>query len=102
MTETAILMVPGLPDTVGRTAVREMLQKRAASLQISDFTVHRRETEVNGDSAHELGWFSAIHRGQGDTLRMEGRYLLVWQRGADGIWRVHRDLFNFSDAIPLD
>jgi uncharacterized protein (TIGR02246 family) len=101
-TDTAIFGVPGLPDAVGRDAIRDLLQKRFASLRTTDFKVLRREIQVNGNAAHELGWFSEItHQGEGDAMRMEGRYLIVWSRGADGIWRAHRYFYAFSGARPV-
>lgn len=101
ITDEAILMVPGLPDAVGRNAVRDLLQERFASIRTTDFKVHRREIRVIGDSAYELAWYSETHLGQGeDPLRLQGRYLLVWRRGGD-LWRVHRNLFNYSAVTPL-
>ena len=29
-------------------------------------------------------------------LTDRGKYLVVWKRGADGNWRLHRDIFNSS------
>jgi ketosteroid isomerase-like protein len=28
----------------------------------------------------------------GETVRSHGRFLETWHRGADGAWRLHRDL----------
>ena len=75
-TEDGILMIPGLADAVGRDAIRELMQKRFASTRITDFKVLRREVDVIGDSAWELGWFSEIMRGE-NPMRMSGRYLIV-------------------------
>lgn len=94
-------MVPGLEDSAGRSAIQELAQIRFASAKTTDFEIQRREIEVRGDAAHELGWYSESHRGQEGAYRMKGRYLLVWQRGRDDIWRVHRYLYSFSGAEPL-
>jgi uncharacterized protein (TIGR02246 family) len=101
-TDDGMFMVPGLPDASGRKAVRELLEQRFAGGRTFDLVVHRREIEVTGDSANELAWYSESHQAQGQTMRMDGRYLLVWQRGGDGAWRVHRYLYNFSGATPVD
>lgn len=99
-TEDGMLMIPGLADAVGRDAIRELMQKRFASTQITDFKVLRREIDVFGDSAWELGWFSEIMRGE-NPMRMSGRYLIVWKRGSDDVWRVHRYVYSFSGAKPV-
>jgi uncharacterized protein (TIGR02246 family) len=100
-TEDGILMIPGLPDAVGRSAIRGLMETRFASLRTSGFTVRRREVRVVGDAAYELAWYSEITHGAGDSMRMEGRYLNVWSRGGDGVWRVHRNVYNFSGATPV-
>ena len=100
-TEDGILMIPGLPDSAGREAIQSLVQQRAATTQISDFKIQRREIEVLGDTAHELGWFSEVYRGQGPSMRMQGRYSIVWKRGGDNVWRVHRNQYNFAGATPV-
>lgn len=99
-TDDGMLMIPGLPDAVGRDAIRELMQKRFASTRITDFKVLRREIDVVGDSAWELGWFSEILRAE-NSMRMSGRYLTVWKRGSDDVWRVHRYVYSFSGAKPV-
>ena len=100
-TDDGVFMVPGLPDAAGRDAVGKLAQQRFAGAQTSDFKILRREIEVIGDAAFELAWYSETDRRQGQAFRMEGRYLLQWKRGSDKSWRVHRYLYNFSDAAPV-
>lgn len=96
-TDDGVFMVPGLLDATGRNAVQELARKRFASGRTTDFVMQRREIDVLGDSAYELGWFAETS----GEHRMQGRHLLVWKRGSDNVWRVHRYLYNFSDAKPL-
>jgi uncharacterized protein (TIGR02246 family) len=99
-TDDGIFMVPGLADASGMAAVQEMAAKRFAAAKAIDFEIHRREITVAGNTAHELGWFSETLPTPDEWMRMEGHYLLVWQRGHDGVWRVHRYMYNFSGAKP--
>lgn len=100
-TENAILMIPGLPDTAGRSAIRKLTEKRFAAAKTTDFKVQRREIQVMGGSAYELGWYSEIHRGEDEPMRLQARYLIVWKREGDRVWRVHRNLYNLSAAEPV-
>src|SRR5256885_342392 len=84
----------------GRSEIRELAQQRFASARTTDFKVQRREIQLIGDSAYELAWYSETHRGQDQSLQLQGRYLIVWKRGSDKLWRVHRNLYNFSGATP--
>ena len=100
-TEDGIFMVPGLKDASGRAAVSDLAQRRFAGATVEDFVLQRREIDVAGDSAYELAWYSEIDRRKEQAFRMSGRYFVHWQRGSDGVWRVRRFLYNFSDASPL-
>lgn len=100
-TEDGILMIPGMNDSVGRDAIRELSQRRFANVKTSGFKVHRREIDVAGDAAYEVAWYSETSTSSGESYRMEGRYLNVWKRDADGAWRVQRNLYNFSAANPV-
>lgn len=98
-TDDGIFMVPGILDAAGRTAVEELAKKRFAGGPSSEFVIHRREIRAFGDLANELAWFAETSA-TGDH-RMEGRHSIVWKRGSDDVWRVHRYLYAFSDATPL-
>ena len=100
-TEDGTFMVPGLPDAAGHGAIRELAGKRFAGQSTEDFEVHRREIELTSDTAYELAWFSETSRQQGQAYRMQGRYFILWKLGSDERWRVHRYMYNFSDATPL-
>ena len=101
-TESGILMIPGLKDSVGRGEILPLLERRFASLHTRELAVIRREIDVAGDMAWELAWFSEISQPvEGEPMRFQGRYLNVWVREDDGVWRVHRNLYAFSDARPV-
>lgn len=101
LTEDAVLMIPGMVDTEGRSAIQKLMQQRFGSMRIADFKIHRREISVIGDSAYELAWYEQTTRSEQGGFEMQGRYVIVWQRGSDDVWRVRRYVYNFSDATPL-
>jgi uncharacterized protein (TIGR02246 family) len=100
-TEDGSFGVPGLPDATGRAAVQALAEKRFAGARVTDFNIVRREIGLSGNTAHELGWFAETDRRGDSAMRMQGRYLLVWNRGADSVWRVHRYFYAFSGAEPV-
>ena len=52
-----------------------------------------------GDTAYELAWYSETLRPHaGPSSQVTGRYLIVWKRGNDIAWRVHRNLFNLASG----
>lgn len=100
-TENGILMVPGVADAVGRDAIRDLLQARLNAVSTKDFKAGRAEITIAGDLAYELASFGETLVTMDGSTRTEGRYLLVWRHEPDGVWRVHRHLWNFSGMKPL-
>ena len=100
-TDDGVYMVPGIADAAGRDAIRDLAQKRFAGGRTDEFRILQRDIEVAGDSAWEVASFSEADRRPSQSFRMKGRHLIHWKRGSDGVWRVHRYLYNFSDATPL-
>lgn len=99
VTEDAILMAPGMPDIRGRNAIRSTAEQMFEALSISDFKIERSEIEVIDDTAYEVTSYSeTLHPTGGKPGVVQGRYVIVWKRGQDGVWRVHRNLFNMASG----
>ncbi len=53
------------------------------------------EVRVRGDVASEVGtWSSTIQRPGQERTTTGDRYLLVWERGEDGQWRIAYDMWH--------
>jgi ketosteroid isomerase-like protein len=52
------------------------------------------DLEVAGDTAHEVGE-ATLKVGAGEA---RAKYLVVWMKGGDGNWRLHRDIWNNMPA----
>ncbi|HEY3052924.1 MAG TPA: SgcJ/EcaC family oxidoreductase [Thermoanaerobaculia bacterium] len=99
VTEDAILMAPGMPDIRGRSAIQNTAQQMFTALSITDFKIERSEIQVIGDTAYEVTSYSeTLHPTSGTPGAVQGRYLIVWKRGQDTVWRVHRNLFNMASG----
>jgi uncharacterized protein (TIGR02246 family) len=99
--EDGIVMVPGLPDASGRSAVLEQARRRFEGNKTEDVKIHRRDIKVAGDQAYELCWYAETNRQDDQGFRMEARHFILWTRGADNVWRAQRYLYNFAAAEPL-
>lgn len=97
-TEDAALLPPGEARVDGRAAVQAYWQG-AIDAGISDLTLEAVEVEESGDLAMEVGAFSLAVPGEGDqTTTVFGKYIVVWKKGADGVWRLYRDIWNANPA----
>ena len=59
------------------------------------------ETVVDGDLGFQRGTFTVIAtpRGDGERLEVNGSFLRIYQRQANGEWRMTRDMFNSSTPL---
>jgi uncharacterized protein (TIGR02246 family) len=89
-TEDAKVLPPDAPIVSGRKAIEEFWRTAANALGLTDATVNTLDLEIAGDTAYEIGEADLkLSSGQAKV-----KYLLVWLRGRDGQWYVHRDIWN--------
>ena len=94
-TEDATLLPPGADILSGRRAAQARWQAAydtgARNLSLDPVSV-----ETWGDAAREIGRFTMDVPGQGgETARVEGKYVVVWKRTAEG-WRLDTDIWNLN------
>lgn len=56
------------------------------------------ELKVHGDLAYDWGYYRGTATQNGEARPpFEGKYLIVWQRDPDGVWRIAQDMWNSRD-----
>lgn len=96
--EDAMLLPPDATQIKGRQAVQETFQGWIDA-GFKDIVLETVEVEASGDLAYEVGSFSVKVPAENDQMvTATGSFLVVWKKGADGVWRMHRD--TWSDAPP--
>lgn len=89
------LLPPGAPLAQGREAVREAI---AALEAMPGFSVTWSPTEAQVGSGGDLGLTMGSYEMKMESpegpIRIEGKYLTVWKKQADGTWMVTADMFN--------
>lgn len=96
VTEDAILFAPGAEAIEGRDAIRAAAEGMFAALTVTDLRIESTDLQVHRPLAYELATYSeTLTPKGGQPSPARGRYLIVWRQGADGRWRVHRNMFHF-------
>ena len=95
-TEDALLMPPGAPQIQGREAIGEAWQGMIdAGVRNLQFVCH--EATEAGEMAIEVSSLSANAPGEGgSSVTLVGKYIVIWKKGSDGDWYLHRDIWNFD------
>ena len=97
-TEDAIVLPPGSAMVEGRQAIGEFWQG-AVDAGLKDLALAPAEIVAQGDAAYEVGTLQLSAPGEGgEPQAVEGKYVVVWQKGADGTWRLHRDIWNLTGS----
>jgi len=102
-TEDAIRMPPNGPAIFGSDGIRSYYQEWFESESL-DVVVLPKEIEVAGNWAFAWGTYSAVvtTTSSGDQREDEGKWINVFKKGADGIWRFHRNIWNSDKPLPVN
>jgi uncharacterized protein (TIGR02246 family) len=79
----------------GKAAIQQYLQEIFSQFSVT-MTITPADTEIVGTFAHEHGSFviKVTPKTGGETVTDDGKYLVVFERGADGTWKIHHDMDN--------
>jgi ketosteroid isomerase-like protein len=93
-TNDAKVLAPDAPIVTGRRAIENFWRDAASALGLVGATLKTLDLEVSEDTAYEVG--------QADLKVSSGhatvKYMVVWRRGDDGAWQLHRDIWNSMPA----
>lgn len=100
-TEDAVSMAPGFPASVGRDAIRADLGSFLAAHDTRHETAIQ-DILIEGNLAIERATYTdAISPKDGKAFTERGKHIVVYQRGADGVWRVLWEIWNTDEpAAP--
>jgi uncharacterized protein (TIGR02246 family) len=96
--EDAAILPPDSARVDGRANI-QAFWKGAIDAGLADLTLKAVEVEGSGDVAFEVGEvsYSAPDK-TGTRSTATGKYIVVWKKGADGVWRLYRDIWNANPA----
>lgn len=101
-TDDALLMAPTTPQLQGRAAIANVFGEWFTQMKITDFALTAGDVIPAGDYAVETGAYSMTMQLKGEAAPVtdKGKYIVVWKRGADGSWKLHRDVWNSDLPVP--
>ena len=99
-TEDGVQMPPDEPAVVGKEQIRARNSAVLDQFTFNMENITNLEAEESGDLGFARGRFNAIltPKGGGDPLVVDGKFLTILRKQADGSWRIHRDAFNSNVA----
>jgi uncharacterized protein (TIGR02246 family) len=93
-TQDAVLLPPAAPRIAGREDIANFWQGAMDSgLRLA--RIEPLEVIESGDLAVDTGViYLNAPDGSGGMVEVAMKYVVAWQKGEDGVWRLHRDAWN--------
>ncbi len=97
-TPDGALLPPGAARVDGREGIAALWQGYMDA-GIRDLALETVEIEAHDGAASEVGTYTlTAPDGAGGRVTGHGKYIVLWRRGDDGVWRLHRDIWNDTPA----
>ena len=100
----AVALHDGLPPLEGEQGIRGFAEAVSANFHIRRLDASIDEIRINGSWAWTRGRFTAEFEAKsaeappGVAGERAGKFLLIWEKGSDDVWRVVMDMGN---SLPL-
>jgi len=96
LADDAITMPPNAPANVGIEAIINGVKESPA---LKEASTEYDEIEGIGELAYARGTFAVIVQVNDTTeLPVNGKFMEVWKKQADGSWKLSRDIWNSNQA----
>lgn len=94
--EDCLMLPPDTPVAVGNAEVQALYEELFSQIAPSAMTIKPTEEVTVGDWGYGAGsWtVTAILKATEAPVNLEGKYLNVVKRQADGTWKIHRHAWN--------
>lgn len=94
--EDALLMPPNMEMIRGREGTTGFWDG-AIKMGVRDAVLTTVELRHEGHTVEEVGrYLLRIHPEGQEPFEDRGKYVVLWKQDADGVWRLHRDIWNSS------
>ncbi len=96
MVEDASLLPPDMPLAQGKDAIRSVINTLEGMPGFSvTWDAVAADVGSGGDLGYTRGTYQMTMTGpDGGSMTIDGKYLTVWKKQADGTWMVTADMFN--------
>ena len=97
-TPDAAVLPPDALRADGREAIQRFWQG-AIDAGLRELALQSTEIKEAGNIAYEVGTGALkATTASGTAQAISIKYVVIWRRGEDGVWRLHRDIWNVNPS----
>lgn len=99
--DDGVQMPPNATANIGKAAIATWSRGFLSHFRVQ-FALDANEVRILDDWAFERGDYSIDLKPSagGPSLKDAGKYITLYTRDATGTWRIARDIWNSSNALP--
>ncbi|HET7552942.1 MAG TPA: DUF4440 domain-containing protein [Gemmatimonadaceae bacterium] len=93
----AVVMQPNMPAWHGHDEIQKGWAGFLSSITIKELNLPTDDVLSSGDLAVQTGTYTLTAQPKSagaQEMKDKGKYVVVWQKQADGSWKAVRDIFN--------
>ena len=90
-------MPPNRPAR-SKEEIAKGIAKSWASRNVLTFDINAEEIVISGDWAYSRGTYVSDRMVDGQTVRVDGKFLTIFKRQPDRSWKIYRDCFNSNTS----
>jgi uncharacterized protein (TIGR02246 family) len=98
VTDDGLFVPPNAPRISGRDAIQRYNKRLLDAVSIEQVTTTVDGVRLAGDWAVSHGSWAIVFSENGRSFADTTRYVAIWERQADGSWKVAHDIWN--SALP--
>jgi len=94
--DSGSMLPPNAPIATGKEAIRKAWSQMMAAPGFGlSWATTKVEVAKSGDLGYEMGTFElTMNDKKGKPATTKGKFVVVWQKQADGAWKAVADIFN--------
>jgi uncharacterized protein (TIGR02246 family) len=90
-------ILPSDSDMIQGKQGIETFWSQGLQMGIKDAVLTTVDVFGSGDLAYEVGKFTLTIQPEGqEPIEQKGKFVVVWKKIADGSWKLHVDIFNYT------
>jgi ketosteroid isomerase-like protein len=101
--DDVVVMSPNDSTLYGKAEWKDWLEEYFQVFRVTAFTEPERSIVVHGDFATECTTYmiAIAPVGGASRIRDDGRFLTIWKRQPDGVWKIWQTMWNSTKPIGI-